>query len=280
MSDAGGVVLSGIVASPGLAIGPIALQQGQRIAPRKVGSPDEERDALRAAMAAAAAQLTALSDAAQDDVASGILEFQLALLDDEDLTLPILEATARRPAHEAWARAIDREIAAYEAGDETLRARAADLADLQGRVMRALAPAAEAPSGIDRPAAIYVAEELTPSRFLEIDWSRHVGAAIRGGSVAGHVALLARARGTPLIVGLEGAFTALRDGALAVLDAEQGRLILDPTPETLAKARQRLDGRAAQAKASARFLGKPAMTADGERVHVYVNVDDPALLDG
>ena len=29
-----------------------------------------------------------------------------------------------------------------------------------------------------------------------------------------------------------------------------------------------------------RFLAEPALTADGERVHVAINVDDPALLEG
>jgi len=282
MADAvGAAVLSGVAASPGLAVGPIALQQGQRIERRKVGRPDEERNVLSAALAAAAAQLTALGEAAHDDVAAEILEFQLALLDDEDLIGPILAAvSAGQPAHQAWVTAIDREIAEYEAADdEVFRARGTDLADLRDRVLRSMAPGLAPSVSVGQECAIYADEELTPSRFLEIDWSRYVGAAIKGGSAAGHVALLARARGTPLIVGLDGAFAALRDGALAVLDAEQGRLILEPSPDTLAQTRRRLSIRAAQAEATAWFLAEPAVTGDGQRVHVYVNVDDPALLD-
>ena len=139
----GAAVLSGVAASPGLAVGPIALQQGQRIERRKVGRPDEERNVLSAALAAAAMQLTALGEAAHDDVAAEILEFQLALLDDEELIGPIVEAvSAGQPAHQAWAAAIDREIAEYEAADdEVFRARGTDLADLRDRVLRAMAPA-------------------------------------------------------------------------------------------------------------------------------------------
>jgi phosphotransferase system enzyme I (PtsI) len=151
--------------------------------------------------------------------------------------------------------------------------------DLRERVARALAPAADTPVETNGQAAIYADEELTPSRFLEIDWTRYVGAAIRGGSAAGHVALLARARGTPLIVGLEAGFKALRDGTLAVLDAEKGHLILDPSPDTLADTRRRLGAVAARAQADARFLAGPAVTAGGERVLVTINVDDPALLE-
>jgi phosphotransferase system enzyme I (PtsI) len=280
--SAGSVILAGIVASPGLAIGLIARQAGQPVGLRKVGQPDEERLALTTALAAAAAQLTALAGASHDQVAAEILEFQLALLEDQDLIGPILEAvSAGQPADQAWAAAIDREIAEYEgADDEIFRARGTDLADLQGRVLRVLAPAVAPQGSLGRDCAIYADDELTPSRFLEIYWNRYVGAAIKGGSAVGHMALLARARGTPLIVGLGGAFAALRDGALAVLDAEQGRLILDPSSDTLAETRRRLSIRVAEVKADARFLDRPAVTADGQRVHVYVNVDDPALLDG
>jgi phosphotransferase system enzyme I (PtsI) len=282
MTDAsGGAILPGVAASPGLAVGPIALQRTARTRPRTVGQPDEEAQALRAAIAAAAAQLAALGEAAQGEMAAHILEFQLALLEDEDLIDPILEAArAGEPADAAWATALDREIADYRAtDDDTFRARAADLMDLRDRVARALAPTVDMPFNTNGQAAIYADEELTPSRFLEIDWTRYVGAATRGGSAAGHVALLARARGTPLIVGLEAGFKALRDGTLAVLDAEKGHLILDPSPDTLADTRRRLGAVAARAQADARFLAGPAVTAGGERVLVTINVDDPALLE-
>ena len=65
-----------------------------------------------------------------------------------------------------------------------------------------------------------------------------------------------------------------------MLDAEQGRLILDPSPDTLAETRRRLSARAAQGAGRRPVSRRPAVTADGERVHVYINVDDPALLEG
>jgi phosphotransferase system enzyme I (PtsI) len=278
----GSAVLSGIVASPGLAVGPIALQRMARIPPRPVGRTDEEERALRAALALAAAQLQALREAAVDQLAADFLEFQLALLEDEDLIDPILQAIrAGDPADRAWSGAMDREIADYRAADDdTLRTRAADLLDLRDRVTRALTPASDPAAILGPPAAIYADEELTPSRFLEIDWRRYVGAATRGGSATGHVALLARARGTPLLVGLGTGFRALHDGTLAVLDAEQGQLILDPTPDTLAETRRRQSAVAAQLRLSAGFLDRPALTAGGGRVHVFINVDDPAPLEG
>jgi phosphotransferase system enzyme I (PtsI) len=281
MNEAGQeVVLHGIAAAAGLALGRIAIQRAAHGGRRTPGTRAEERDALRAAMASAAVQLESLGRSVGERAAADILEFQIALLDDEDLIAPIFERIAAgAPAGDAWRDVINEEIATYGAsGDEVLEARSVDLVDLRDRVLDALSPqppAALAPNGEQ---AIYAAEELTPSRFLETDWTRFRGAAIKGGSAADHVALLARARGTPLVIGLGPAFETLRDGTVALLDAERGHLVLDPSPTTLGDAKRRLAEQDASAATRARYLDRPAITANGERVEVLINVDDPALL--
>jgi phosphotransferase system enzyme I (PtsI) len=273
------LVLQGVAASAGLALGRIAIQRachGQRTA----GTPAQERKALQAAMATAGAQLQTLAGAVGERAAAEILEFQIALLDDEDLIAPIFERIAAgAPADGAWREMLDAEIAEYRSsGDEVLEARSTDFADLRDRVLDALSPQPQPAIAVNSEEAIYVAEELTPSRFLEIDWTLFRGAATKAGSAAGHVALLARARGTPLVIGLGPAFKTLRDGTVAILDAERGHLVLDPSPTTIGAAQRRLAERAVSAAINARFLDRPAITAAGERVEVLINVDDPALL--
>ena len=115
-------------------------------------------------------------------------------------------------------------MAEYEgAEDAYFRARAADLRDLAARVLRHLggsAAAACVPAG-----AILLAEDLTPSLFLETDW-RGGGIALAAGSPASHVAMLARARGVPMVVGLGPVDAAT--GEAAALDGGAGRLLLGP----------------------------------------------------
>ena len=74
----------GRAAAPGLAAGPLARIAKDAPRSRAAGSPEAERAALRQAIAKAAADLAALA-ASQTREAADILEFQLALLDDEDL---------------------------------------------------------------------------------------------------------------------------------------------------------------------------------------------------
>ena len=172
----------GKTASIGFARGPFlrvdTVQNGRRAA----GSPKEEELALREALAAASRQITMLADAAGGEAAQ-ILEFQTALLEDDDFLEPVFAAIVEgRSADIAWSSLLDGQIADYNAAsDEYLRARSADLADLRDRVTRALggsdAAVVKIPDG-----AIVCAEDLPPSRFLEIDWARGGGLALLGGS--------------------------------------------------------------------------------------------------
>ena len=115
--------------------------------------------------------------------------------------------------------------------------------------------------------------------FLEQDWDKLAGAALLGGSPTSHVAILARARNINLVVGLEADLGRLRPGSVAVLDAEGGTLVSDPSAATLERARRRVAAaRADQASADA-YTMQRAATADGEAVAVMINVDDPSLLE-
>ena len=75
------------------------------------------------------------------------------------------------------------------------------LRDIRDRVLAALSGAAGEP-GLPQ-ARSWSREDLTPSRFLATDWSNGGGIALTRGSASGHVAMLARSRGVPMIVGME-----------------------------------------------------------------------------
>src|SRR5690606_18167999 len=215
---------SGRPAAPGLAAGPLVRLGGERVSRSGSGDPATERRDLEAAIAAAIAGISALIDRVEADAAE-ILEFQVAMLEDSVLSATAFDLIAAgRDAASSWIEGIAPQIADYESTeDEYFRARAADLADLRDRVLRALAGEADA----ELPAGSIVAgRDITPSRFLSIDWTAGGGVALAEGSPSSHVAMLARSRGVPMVVGL-GAFDT-PGHAEAILDADRGRLILDP----------------------------------------------------
>jgi phosphotransferase system enzyme I (PtsI) len=99
------------------------------------------------------------------------------------------------------------------------------------------------------------------------------------------VAILARSRGVPMIVGVD--VEHLENGTDALLDGEAGLLIIDPDADTRAVYRQRRAEQSEARQAIASFNG-PALTASGELVRVMINVTglaelenlDPAQVDG
>lgn len=277
-------VFQGIAVSGGVALGPLYVLQGPANdtagGGRKAGTPEAEAAAFRAAVAAASRDIEVLI-ASEDDLAGEILEFQLALLDDDDVIAPVLAAIAEgAPAHLAWVRKMSEEIADYRAGgDDVLSARAEDLSDLRGRVLRHLTggahPLSDAPAG-----AILVAENLTPSVFLDIDWSRLAGAVTAGGSPTSHVAILARARGVSLVVGTKLDLETLPAGSVAVLDAPAGRLTVNPDGTTRAAAEAAVVEEAQRRRLLEGLLYRPAVTAEGRAIRVLANIDAPKLLEG
>lgn len=272
-------VFCGIGVSGGVVIGPLHRLESAAAAQRRFTSADEETRVFRAALGTARSQLGALI-AAQDQLASDILEFQFALLDDEELLTPVHDAIANgMPCDAAWSATLDAEIAAYKtAGDDTLAARADDLADLRERVLRVMSGAAQSEESI-RDGAVVITEDLTPSRFLDLPWGQIGGVATLGSSPVSHVSILARARGVNFLVGLEADLSALATGRSAILDAPGGTLIVSPHGETLERARARIGAEQEEAADIAALLPRPARTAQGEAVDVLVNIDEPDRLD-
>ena len=268
----------GQVASSGFAVGVIVRPVRAIAIHGGAIEPKISRSQLERAIASASRDLEGLLTAS-DRLASEILEFQLEFLKDTKLTEPAFEAIAQgSAAAEAWTRTVDRELAGYRAADnEYFRARTSDLADLRDRVLAALNPDAAAKVEIPE-GAVYLADDLPPSRFLELDWGKYRGAALLGGSVASHVSMLARSRGVPLLVQVAPEAGELLNGAPVILDAEGGHLITHPAESSLQSAQKRISARETKRHAADFYRTLPAIGRGGQRIRVYINVEDPEQL--
>jgi phosphotransferase system enzyme I (PtsI) len=272
-------VYRGEPASPGLAIGPLVrLPEPPEAIDDVAEPPTAAKQRLAAAIRQAKGDLSALA-ATADAMGADILAFQHELLDD-----PTLAEAADAiidlgmGAVSAWHTAIGEQIAAYESADDAyFRARAGDLADLRDRVIGVLCGAGNAVPRDLPGAAIVLAEDMTPSVFLSFDWRRLGGAALTGGSRASHVAMLARARGLPLVTGLNLDPAAACDGD-AVLDAHVGVLLLSPSVATRADYAKRIADAEEARRHAHDSLSRPAVTPAGERIEVMVNIDDPGAV--
>jgi phosphoenolpyruvate-protein phosphotransferase len=201
-----------------------------------------ERERLRQALDAAAADLATLE--ADTTTRAGpeigaIFGAQALFVVDPAIVEPALAAIdAGATAEEA----IDR-IAAEQADilagvdDEYFRERAADLRDVGRRIVDTLV-------GRSRPElhhrdgspAILAADDLDPSVVAALRAELVAGIALAGGAPSGHAAIVARALGIPLVLGLGGVVREALADREVVVDGAAGTLIVEPTPEELERA--------------------------------------------
>ena len=98
---------AGRTASPGVAIGTLFVLQSAIHRVRGLGTPAEEGNALDGAIAAAMTELAELI-AQTEGEASEILTFQVAMLEDEELTAPArAEIAGGSSADLAWRTALE-----------------------------------------------------------------------------------------------------------------------------------------------------------------------------
>ena len=278
-------------ASAGIAIGaafpmPLPAAGADRSTANEPGAPDTEAASLRDAIAAAIEDVSALIAAASGDAAD-ILEFQVAMLEDDALSEPAFASIAGgATADVAWLAALDTQIADYAAADDDyFRARVADLGDMRDRVLRHL----RGEAAIAIPAgAILLGEDLTPSIFLSQDWSRGGGIALSKGSASSHVAMLARMRNVPMVVGLGIDLQGVQQGTTVVVDAEDGKVVIAPDAETQKAVDDRRRQVEAELALAERYRFEPGRMADGTPIKVLINIAgladleklDPAICDG
>lgn len=142
--------------------------------------------------------------------------------------------------------------------DEYLRARVDDVRDVFGRIRAAMCGGEEAS---DVPAgSILVAEELLPSDFSRIDFSRLAGIICRRGSSTSHICILSRSIGVPIRVGAD--ISGIRNGDTVEVD--------DPLaggPQTVA-AQVRAAGRKVYVNAAGIEDIRAAMAAGADGIGV------------
>ncbi|MEH1938883.1 MAG: phosphoenolpyruvate--protein phosphotransferase [Nostoc sp.] len=271
--------LSGIAASPGVAIAPVVRYQPTHIVITQyhVNDPDAEWQRLQTAIHTARQEIQAVFSQASlqiGDAEAAIFDAQLLFLEDPVL----LEAAKERifehhiNAEAAWQAVVDEVATSYRTlEDSYLQERVDDVVDVGQRVLRLLAGNAAANLHLDEP-AILVATDLTPSDTARLDPTKVLGICTTSGSATSHSAIIARTLGIPAVLGVDAQVLHLADGTLMALDGESGRAWVEPESHILdLLAAKQSAWQAAQQEART-TAHQPAITRDGRQVSVFANI--------
>ncbi|HMA51653.1 MAG TPA: phosphoenolpyruvate--protein phosphotransferase [Magnetospirillaceae bacterium] len=270
-------VAAGVRAAPGLALGVAVRLKVAEIAVIEAGQgPAYESRQLEEALGAVRALLTAASKGRGPQAA--IMAAHLAFLDDPELAETANSAvTAGKSAAFAWRRAIEQQIAVLRGlSDPRFVERIADLTDIERQVLVALgcAPAEEATPLPDQ--AVLLADDLLPSQLVGLDTAKLAGiATVRGGPTS-HVAILAASMNIPALVACGPVLEEIAAGVRLLIDADQGRLVVDPTAELIAATEAKIAERAERRAAAMVGAHKTCHTKDGVRVEIAANLGSVA----
>ena len=277
------MILRGIGASGGVGMGPAVCLRAA--APdhteRGYTGAEGERARLRAASCQVERETAALAERMRsrtEGSESAILTGQITMLQDPELELQLDQAIRAGECAEA---AVDAVFGGYVRlfeglEDERMRLRAADVQDLQGRLLRALLGCREADLSRLPAGCVLVTRELTPSMAVGLDRERVAAIVTEAGGSASHAAILARALGIPAVLGAPGVLREVENGALVLVDGDAGTALLRPGQEAQEEYRAR---RAALLRRQVRlepYRRRPKVDGDGRRLHLYANVGHPA----
>lgn len=240
------------------------------------GPPHQEIERLHAAIGRACVELDRVQRQLAGRVQSSdvaIFESHAGLLRDSKFIARI-EAEIHeqgRSAEGAVATVVRGLHTAFRADPTPLvQDKAADILDIGRRLVRCLSAAPQGEIEL-RESAVIIALSLTPSELVRF---AHQGVAAIITETCGnksHTAILARGLAIPLLTGISDPYEAIPDGTEIIVDASNGRAILAPDDEDRA-AYAALWAEVAQGTAIA--PREPAITADGVRIQVFLNISD------
>jgi phosphotransferase system enzyme I (PtsI) len=279
------IVLRGIPASPGVAIGRALLFDSEELlVPRRPITEEQiPYEVLRfeEALIHTRHQILGIQRRLADDMGqehAEIFNAHLLVLEDQALREEILNGlkTQRLNVEAIFHDVIRRHLRAFaRTEDEYLRDRSADIDDVRKRILRNLL--GKNPNLLEEldETVVVIAHDLSPSETAQMH-RRHVLAFVTDiGGRTGHTAIMAKSLEIPAVVGLEVVTRRIKKGELVVVDGTHGEVVVDPDPDTIRRyeVEQRRIHEVNRQLLQLKDL--PAETLDGHQVMLSANIELP-----
>ncbi len=283
-------MISGILASPGIAFGKaLLLKEDEIVIDRKKISADkvdQEVERFLSGRAKASAQLEAIKTKAGEtfgEEKEAIFEGRIMLLEDEELEQEIIalikdkHMTADAAAHEV----IEGQATALEElDDEYLKERAADVRDIGKRLLRNILGLAIIDLSAIQEEVILVASDLTPSETAQLNLQKVLGFITDAGGRTSHTSIMARSLELPAIVGTGSVTAQVKNGDYLILDAVNNQVYVNPTNDVIEQLRAVQEQVATEKAELAKLKDLPAITLDGHQVEVCANIGTVRDVEG
>lgn len=278
------IVLKGVGASPGIAIGRAYLydrMESQAPFYRLEGPKSREKEVARFRKAVRAAEKELKSIAhrlrkLEESTPVYIIQLHLMILKDRNFIEGILHQIRDVGVNAEWAVrvTIDRFRNIFERMEnDYLRERFNDIRYVGHLILRHLGGKNHKPSFSPAEEVVVIAADLSPADTAQMMIDRVLGFATDMGSRTSHTAIVARSLAIPAVVGLEKVSQNVITNDIVIVDGTAGVVIVDPDPEVRHRYEEKNRLYLEDRTECMRYANRPAITMDGFRVRMGGNIE-------
>ena len=281
------LILKGIPAAPGIAMGPIYLYSKHipRIEKKEISEAEveAEKQRVRAATTRSEKELQKILAFAEQKLgpqSAKIFEAQIMILNDTILMGTIEKRIAAELRNAEYV--VSDEIDKYKrlmlaSSDEYMHERARDVEDIMNRIIRNIQDQ-KLFSRLEG-SSIIASETLLATDTVIFSRNQILGYAADVGGVTSHAAILSRSLKIPAVLGLRTVTRNVHTGDFAAIDGYSGVLVVNPTQETI----DLLNKKALRLKEFEEQLAGIATlaadTPDHKHIELSANIENPDELE-
>ncbi len=275
------LVLKGVPASPGIAIGAahLFMKETPRIEERSLERQyvEEEVERLQRSIEKSEKELNKILTFAQQkvgDAKARILEAQIMVLQDHFLIDSVKKRIRTELKNAEYI--VSDEINKYAnlmlaAHDEYMHERAHDMEDLKNRVVRNLQQE-RLVSKVDG-SVVVVAHTLTPADTMILSRNHILAYVTDLGGITSHAALFSRSLKIPAVVALGDITRHAAPGDNMIVDGFSGTVVLHPTDERIQEFKKKQQKFQKFEAKLALLKDLPATTTDGKNIELSANIE-------
>lgn len=278
--------LKGIIASNGVAIGKLFLFNKEELVIDKLSIQDDEKDLhlkkVDEAINSYFNDLEYKENNEKNEEVLNIVRAHKELLQDPYFSDTIKEKiqNENKNAELATSETVDQMVMVMSAlDDEYLKERADDYKDIGFQVLckiKNIVP--KDLSKLDEE-CIVISKELTPSDTSNMDKEKVLAFATDLGGKTSHVSIIAQNLDIPALVGMQDISTKIKGDELAIIDGNQGVLIIDPSEDEVKEYQMKIEKENEERQRLEKVKNLEAKTLDGKVCEVSANIGNIADLE-
>ncbi|MDR2811627.1 MAG: phosphoenolpyruvate--protein phosphotransferase, partial [Endomicrobium sp.] len=275
------IVLEGIAASSGIAIGKVFLLEEEcfyfihKEIPKSFKETERKRfdDAIEKTRNEFTIMYNKINDVLGKNYAH-IVDVYLLILDDPTLKKDVYKLIDNGVnAEYALFKVLDKIIRSFEnINDSFFRERKVDIQDVGKKILANLfGKKRKNLAGVDEE-SIIISNNLTTADTVLVRGKKIAGFATDIGGKTSHTAIIAQGLAIPAVVGLKNISLLVKTGETIIIDGNKGEIVLNPSSKTLLHYKNKYDFQLSKMVELEKLKNLTSETTDNHKIFIFANI--------